>query len=205
MLCGGVCRFVGNLKRKTTVPALVGSPPFLPLRGKTLISNCGAVNASKADTLSWMAHAGLRERGGMFGRLRAGAQADGNKGNLAATCFAERTALATGGAGRTNPAAGGGDQEGRWSGYRESHHQIAKAMAVKTAVAAAERNNESAANLIQSVTVHTISGWPHCRVRQFSRYFNCHAMAFLRSTPSQFVIGALAPAMRRVPSLPKMP
>jgi hypothetical protein len=48
-----------------------------------------------------------------------------------------------------------------------SHHQSAKAVVAKMAVMAIEINNESAANLIQSITVHnfpvgSITGCPSC-------------------------------------------
>jgi hypothetical protein len=51
-----------------------------------------------------------------------------------------------------------------WLGYRINHHQIAKAVVAKMAVRAIERSNESAANLIQSVTIHNFqSARLHCR------------------------------------------
>jgi hypothetical protein len=49
--------------------------------------------------------------------------------------------------------------------YRKSHHQIAKAAVPNAAATAVEISNESAANLIQSVTAHDFPVWLNFRVR----------------------------------------
>jgi hypothetical protein len=52
-----------------------------------------------------------------------------------------------------------------------SHHQSAKAVVAKMAVMAIEINNESAANLIQSVTVHNFPVGSMPGVPVVSRFF----------------------------------
>jgi hypothetical protein len=51
-----------------------------------------------------------------------------------------------------------------------NHHQIAKAAVPMMAVMAIEINNESAANLIQSVNVHNFPSAPLPRVPVVSRF-----------------------------------
>jgi hypothetical protein len=51
-----------------------------------------------------------------------------------------------------------------WLGYHMNPHQTAKPMVPKMAARAIEMSNESAANLIQSVTIHNFqSARLHCR------------------------------------------